>query len=80
MSVKVTLRELGEQDAKAGKSIEAFFEIKGIRHNEVQRAEYEIGYRAERKEHKREPKHTCCYCGEDRFSAAGWYCPHCGGC
>lgn len=40
------MRNLGEQDAKAGKPIEAFYDIPKIRHTEGMRAAYEIGYRA----------------------------------
>lgn len=40
------LREIGEMDATEGKSIDAFYELKGIDHTENNRAVYEIGYRA----------------------------------
>lgn len=45
-TVTVSMRQIGEQDALAGKLIDAFYQIPGIRHSERQRAEYEIGWRA----------------------------------
>lgn len=44
------LRQVGERDARAGKPIEAFYEISKIRHSESERASYEIGYRATKDE------------------------------
>jgi hypothetical protein len=46
------LRQRGAEDARAGKSIEAFYDVKlpGLRHNEFNRGSYEIGYRAEHAE------------------------------
>lgn len=44
------MRRLGAEDARAGKPIEAFYDIPKIRHTEGLRAEYEIGYRAEKRE------------------------------
>ena len=44
------LRLIGEKDARAGKSIEAFYDIPKIRHTEGMRAAYEIGYRAAKNE------------------------------
>jgi hypothetical protein len=49
------MRRLGEEDAKAGKPIEAFYDIPKIRHTEGMRAEYEIGYRAAKEELRRQP-------------------------
>jgi hypothetical protein len=40
------LREVGAQDAKAGKSIMAFYELPYSRHYEWMRAAYEMGWRA----------------------------------
>lgn len=51
------LRELGASDARAGKSINAFYELPLAghhRHNERARGEYEIGYRAAKQEMRRE--------------------------
>jgi len=38
------LRQLGEIDALAGKSIEAFYDIPDIEHSDEARAEYEKGW------------------------------------
>jgi hypothetical protein len=50
------LRLVGEADARAGKSIDAFYALPErasgfkVRHNESERASYEIGYRAAKAE------------------------------
>lgn len=57
MTTQKYLRELGARDARAGKSINAFYDapLAGHhRHNETARAEYEIGYRAEKQEMRAE--------------------------
>lgn len=57
MTTRQYLRLLGEKDARAGKSINAFFDapLAGHhRHNENARAEYEMGYRAAKQEMRRE--------------------------
>lgn len=40
------LRERGEADFKAGKSIDAFYQLPLKRHTELDRGRYEIGWRA----------------------------------
>lgn len=63
MTTRQYLRLLGEKDARAGKSINAFYDapLAGHhRHNENARAEYELGYRAAKQEMRRElmdPRH-----------------------
>lgn len=46
------LRDIGYQDALAGKPIDAFKDVPLARHSESLRAEYEIGYRAAKQENK----------------------------
>jgi len=51
------LRVLGARDARTGRRIDAFYALKlapGMRHTEAMRAVYEIGYRAEMVEIRRE--------------------------
>jgi hypothetical protein len=48
--IKHTLRNIGYADAKAGKKIDAFYDVPMLRHSENERAEYEIGYRAAKQE------------------------------
>jgi hypothetical protein len=43
---RLKLRKIGERDARAGKPIEAFYDVPLVRHTEALRASYEIGYRA----------------------------------
>lgn len=55
------LRSLGERDARAGKSINAFYDapLAGHhRHNENARAEYEMGYRAAKQEMRKQMRET----------------------
>jgi hypothetical protein len=52
------LAELGERDAKAGKPIEAFYQIQGIRYSERERSAYEIGYRAAKRNPSTAPRDT----------------------
>lgn len=57
MSNHKHLRLLGERDARAGKSINAFYDLPLAghhRYNEGARSEYEIGYRAAKQEMRRE--------------------------
>lgn len=44
------LRDLGERDACAGRPIGAYYDLPMKRHNERDRASYEIGYRAAKAE------------------------------
>lgn len=44
--MRLSLRDVGELDAVAGKPISAFYKLRLPRHSESKRAEYEIGYRA----------------------------------
>lgn len=48
------LRDTGAQDARAGKPIDAFYDIPKIRHTEGMRAAYEIGYRVVKDEMREE--------------------------
>lgn len=58
------LRLVGEQDARAGKSIDAFYAIPKrasgfvVRHGESERASYEIGYRAAKDEMRKDKSQT----------------------
>lgn len=68
MTTRDFLRLLGEKDARAGKSINAFYDapLAGHhRHNEKARAEYEIGYRAAKQEMRKEVSEA------ERFPAPG---------
>jgi hypothetical protein len=47
------LHIMGERDARLGKTIDAFYQIPRIRHGEGERAEYEMGYRAEKRRLRR---------------------------
>lgn len=59
MKKALWLRLVGEQDARAGKQIDAFYAILErtsgfkVRHSESERASYEIGYRATKDEMRR---------------------------
>lgn len=44
------LRDLGEAHFNAGRPISAFYEVKLSRHNELERASYELGWRAAKEE------------------------------
>jgi hypothetical protein len=50
--MKQFLRLLGEKHAREGRSVNAFYDVPYIRHSEAERAEYEIGYRAQKREEK----------------------------
>ena len=49
-SLERLLRTIGMFDARLGKSIDSFYDVPAIRHNESNRAAYEIGYRAAKQE------------------------------
>lgn len=82
MTTRQYLRLLGEKDARAGKSINAFFDapLAGHhRHNENARAEYEMGYRAAKQEMRRQMRENpagmkiyCAACGKQIDFAAAW--------
>lgn len=44
------LRDRGEADFKAGKPIDAFETLTGIKHTELERGSYEVGWRAAKAE------------------------------
>jgi hypothetical protein len=48
------LRDLGEADFLAGKSIDAFYQVPIPRHTELERGSYEVGWRAAKAE-----QHAC---------------------
>lgn len=50
------LRDKGERDFKAGKPIDAFETLIGIRRTELERGSYENGWRAAKEESRRESK------------------------
>ncbi len=48
------IRDQGEADFKAGKPIGAFYSLTLKRHNELERASYEIGWRAAKEAQRKE--------------------------